>query len=343
MNAAYCTTAGRIEIRSIAEPIPAPHEVVVEVHACGICGSDLHYFDGGFPPPAICPGHEIAGRIVAVGATAGIELGTRVAVEPLVVCGNCPYCRTGNYQLCPQFRIIGNSVDGGFAERVCVPARSVFPLPDEIDFEVGALTEPLAVAVHALRLAQPTTGDSVLVLGAGTIGLMAVAAARAAGAGTIWVTARHPHQEAAARSLGADQVFIGRAGEANLRAQARRDVVDIVVETVGGTAPTIEEAIRYVRRGGKVVVLGIFTQPSRIDATTLVVKEVQLLGSMTYGRAGVRADFERTLDILRRDGERLRTLITHRVALGEIAAGFAAAADKRSGSIKVIVQPNRSA
>jgi len=311
---------------------------LVRVRGCGICGSDLHYFSGGFPPPAVCPGHEIAGEVVAAGQDAAVAIGTRVAVEPLVVCGTCAYCRTGDYQLCPAFRVIGNGVDGGFADQVCVPAYAVFALPDEVDFEVGALAEPLAVAVHALRLARLTLGDRVLVLGGGTIGLLAVAAAIAAGAGEVWATVRHSHQEDAAIALGATRVFRGDDAAKELSVAARQQPIDTVIETVGGTAGTIDQAIRLVRRGGTVMVLGIFTAAATIDATSLVVKEVRLIGSMTYGRAGTRADFDRALALLRTAPERYRALITHRFPLEQIGAAFATAMDKSSGSIKVQIQ-----
>lgn len=337
MKAAQCIAGGRFEVRERERPVPGADDVLVRVRVCGICGSDLHFFVGGFPPPLVCPGHEIAGEIVAAGSNAIDRIGERVAVEPLVPCGTCPYCRTGDYQLCPGFQILGNTLDGGFAEYVRVPARAAFTLPAAIDFEVGSLTEPLAVAVHALRLARLDPGDRVLVLGAGTIGLMSVAAARAAGAGSVWTTARHEHQAEAARRLGADEVFVGPAGEKDLRDQARRRPIDTVIETVGGEADTLAESVHLVRRGGVVMVLGIFTRPVAIDATTLVVKEVRVIGSMTYGRSGTRADFDRALQILARTPEPFRALITHRYALDEIERGFVTAADKRSGSIKVSV------
>lgn len=336
MRAAYCTGAGAMVVRERATPAPDAGEVLVRVHGCGICGSDLHWFHGGFPPPAVCPGHEIAG-VVAEAPGGGLRVGQPVAVEPLVVCGTCPWCRTGDYQLCLRFCVVGNAVDGGFADYVCVPARAVFPLPDAVDLDLGSLTEPLAVAVHALRLAHPQSGDRVLVLGAGTIGLMAVAAARAAGAGEVWVTARYAQQERLALELGATRVFHGAEAEAELRAAARSRLVDVVVETVGGAADTIGTAMRLVRRGGTVVVLGVFTEEPRLDATSLVVKEVRLVGSMTYGRSGTRADFERALDLLAGAPERFRALITHRFPLDAIGEAFAVAADKGSGAVKVQV------
>lgn len=338
MRAAYCTRKGTFEVRDREVPQPEAGDVIVRVHGCGVCGSDLHYFHGGFPPPSACPGHEIAGVVHSAPSGSGLRTGQDVAIEPLVVCGICSHCRTGNYQICPQFCVVGNAVDGGFAEFVRVPSYAVYPLPAGVDLEVGGLTEPLAVAVHAVRLARLEPGDRVLVLGGGTIGLMAVAAARAAGAGEVWITARHAQQEEAARRLGATRVFRGDGSADALRAAARGDTVDAVIETVGGTAGTLGDAVRLVRRGGTVIVLGIFTGEPSLDATTLVVKEVRLVGSMTYGRSGTRSDFERALALLAANPEVFRTLITHRIALENITRAFEVASDKGSGAIKVQVR-----
>jgi len=309
------------------------------VLSCGVCGSDLHFFHGSFPAPGVCPGHEISGEVVESAAdTSRLQRGDRVAVEPLVVCRDCTFCRTGDYQLCPHMRIVGTMLDGGFADYVCVPAYALFRLPAAVDYEIGALTEPLAVAVHGVRLANVRLGDRVLVQGAGTIGLLSVAAAKAAGAAEVWITARHPQQVAAAELLGATRVFLG-SKDAELSAAAYDAPIDVVIETVGGTADTLNEALQLVRRGGTISVLGVFTVMPALSALLLVVREIRIVGSMTYGRQGTRADFDVALQLLAGQPERFRQLITHRIPLADIARGFEAAADKRSGSIKVAIRP----
>ena len=339
MIAAFCTEPRRFELRDVAQPSPQAGEVIVKVRSCGICGSDLHFFHGGFPPPLVCPGHEISGEVAAVGdGVRSVQAGDRVAIEPLVVCHECWACRTGEYQLCRRLRILGTMLDGGMAEYVRVPASALFTLPPAIDFEVGALTEPLAVAIHALRLANVRLGDRVLVLGAGTIGLLAVAAAKAAGASEVWVTARHTQQSAAAAALGAARVFSGAEAADALSTQARQQPVDVVVETVGGTADTINDGVHLVRPGGYLVVLGVFTAMPSLNTLSLITKEVRIVGSLTYSRPGPRADFDVALALLADQPERFRRLITHRFPLPEITQGFATAADKRSGSIKVAIQ-----
>ena len=339
MRAAFCTAREQLEVREVPEPIPGPGEVVVRVRSCGICGSDLHFFHGALPPPAVCPGHEISGEVYEVGQGVDLHPGDRVAVEPLVVCRECVYCRTGDYQLCRRFQLLGAMVDGGFADYVRVPGYAVFPLPATVDCEVGALTEPLAVTVHAVRLAPVRLGQRVLVLGAGTIGLLAVATARAAGATDVWITARHPQQRAAATALGASRVFTDPADGGTLAAAAHEHPVDVVIETVGGTADTLTDAVQYVRPGGTVTVLGVFSTMPTVNALSLLMKEIRVVGSLTYGRPDPQADFEIALQLLAADPERYRPIITHRVPLDDIRRGFALAGDKRAGSIKVAVTP----
>ena len=343
MQAAFCTQPGTFELRDIDRPTldgeSAARDVIVRVRNCGICGSDLHYFHGGWPAPPVCPGHEISGEVVQVGSEVRrLRCGDRVAIEPLVVCRHCAYCRTGDYQLCTAFRLVGTMLDGGFAEVVRMPEDALFPLPVDVDFAVGALAEPLAVSVHAVRLGNVRLGDRVLVLGAGTIGLLSVAAARAAGAAEVWITARHAHQRAAAEYIGATRLFSSSDAGGELSGAAAEQRPDVVIETVGGNADTLNEAIHLVRPGGSVVVLGVFTAAPSLSALSLVVKEVRLIGSLTYGRAGARADFDVALQLLAAQPERFRALITHRFPLRDITRGFETAADKRSGSIKVSIE-----
>jgi L-iditol 2-dehydrogenase len=331
MRAAICTAPGSIAVAAAPVPQPAPDEVVIRVAACGICGSDVHWFCGQVAPPAVCPGHEFAGEVVGCGAAvAGIAPGDRVAAEPMVVCGRCAYCRSARPQLCRSLRIIGVHRPGGFAEYVAVPAAAVFPLPPDLDSAVAALAEPTAVAVHGVRLGGVTRGARVLVLGAGSIGLLAALAARAAG-GDVTITARHAHQAAAARRLGAAPV-----GEHALDPRAR---FDVVIETVGGQADTLVTALRMVLRAGTVVILGVFTLAPALPALALVSKEVRVVGSLMYDRAGPRPDFAVALELLDRERTAVAGLITHRIPLADVQTAFATAADKRTGAIKVSVLP----
>jgi len=335
MTAAYCTGKERIEVREVDPPRPGPGEVLLRVRACGICGSDLHFYHGALPAnPNIPQGHEFAGEVAELGeGVQGFAPGDRVAVEPLLRCQQCGFCRSGQYQLCSRRVLLGTFAPGGMAEYVSVPAYTLYRLPGALDFELGALAEPLAVAVHGLHLVGLTPGDRVLVMGSGTIGLMSIMAARAAGASEVIATYRHEHQARAAAAAGASRTV--RDSEA---AGLANEGIDLAVETVGGSAPTLAQALGLVRPGGRVCVLGLFTQPVQMNALALMLKEAKMAGAITYCRPGLRSDFETALGILEANRERARGIISHRFPLAQAAQAFATAADKSTGAIKVQVQ-----
>jgi 2-desacetyl-2-hydroxyethyl bacteriochlorophyllide A dehydrogenase len=337
MRAAFCPSPRQIELREISEPVADEQNVVVRVHACGICGSDLHYYCGAAPPPRVPLGHEISGTIADAGVS-DLAIGDRVVVEPLIACGICARCRTGEPNLCPRLRILGNRAPGGLADQVAVPASSVYRVPAEIDLDTAMLTEPLAVGVHAADLAEIQPGESVLVLGAGAIGLLAAFAAVERG-GEVTISARYRHQAAAAFDLGVRAV-IDTDRSAILAACAAHQP-DVVLETVGGAAVTLDLALEVVRPGGRIVGLGIFSEPIALHPLRFLVKEVRLVSSMTYRRSGRQPDFAHALDLLARERNRLARLITHRVPLRDVARGFETAADKATGAIKVVVLPSQ--
>src|SRR5262245_24444530 len=235
MRAARALGPGQVAVEEVARPEPGPGEVVLSVGACGICGTDLHWYRGEFILPPMCPGHEIAGTVAMVGpGVTALKEGDRATVEGFASCGSCRYCLSGDYNYCAALRMHGLNMPGGFADYLAMPARHCFAV-GAMDLAVASLGEPLGVAVHGVRVSGLRIGQRVLVLGAGTIGLMAVAAARAGGAGEILVTARRPQQKAAALALGADRVF-DDTDEAALYAAANESPIDVVLESVGGSA-----------------------------------------------------------------------------------------------------------
>jgi len=333
MQAAFCTAPGSIAVRDVPAPSATAETTIVRVHACGICGTDLHYYAGMAPPPKVCLGHEIVGRVAAPGG--GFAPGDGVVIEPLLSCGVCARCRGGEPNLCPKIRVLGSMAPGGLAEMVEVPARLLYRVPPGLDLDLAMLAEPLAVGVHAAHLADIGAGDDVLVLGAGAIGLLAAYAAVVRGA-RVTVSARHPHQAAAARALGAGVVG---ATSAEILARHAPTPPDTVLESVGGDADTLDLALEIVRAGGRIVALGLFTRPVTLAPLRFLMKEVRIVSSMTYCRRLAQPDFETALAMLARDAAHLRQLVTHRVPLAEAARAFALAADKSSGAIKVAVVP----
>jgi threonine dehydrogenase-like Zn-dependent dehydrogenase len=342
MRAAMVREGSRIEVGRRRVPEPGPGEVRIRVEACGICGSDLHLLGQGLFPPDHTPGHEPAGVVEALGpGVSGPRPGARVAVEPIRGCAHCPTCLSGRYAACRSSRLAGLHLPGGLAEAMIVPADSVFPVPPGLDPRIAALTEPMAVAVHALHRGGFAAGQRVLVLGAGSVGLLAVAAARRLGAREVWATGRHPHQLERARALGAHRVLGERdASPEALDALGRSAEIDLVVETVGGSADTLRAAAAAVRPGGAVSVVGVFWGTLTIDPMPLLLKEVTLAWSYCYGEDPAHgADFAEAVDVVGAARDSLASVITHTVPLDQVERGFALAADRRAGALKVTVVP----
>lgn len=341
MKAAVLAGPRTVEIRDVEMPELAAGEVLVRMRNVGICGSDLHFFRGEFPlPPGFILGHECSGEVEAVADdVTNFVKGDRVAIEGFKVCLTCAHCRTGNYQHCASRKAFGLNTHGGLREYQALPAYALYKLPDEIDFELGALLEPLTVGVHGLRLVDLRFGDRVAVLGSGSIGLTAIAAARAMGATYIAATARHPQQKEMALALGADAVFDGTQDGIGGMTKALGGGADVVVETVGSHAETLAQALQVVAIGGRISVLGVFSQPVTLHPIMLFLKECKIVGSNCYGRPGRLSDYEMSIEIMRRNPDVMRRLITHRFPLEDVAAAYAAADDKSSGAIKVLVTP----
>jgi threonine dehydrogenase-like Zn-dependent dehydrogenase len=341
MRAAVARGREQVEIDAIPIPEPGPGEARVHIRACGLCGTDLHLHHAGLYPPGNTPGHEMTGVVDALGdGVEGLETGASVAVEPLHACGSCPTCRNGLDAICREGQIYGIQRPGGFAEYAVVPARRLFPVPGELVAQIAALAEPMAVVVRGLRRGAFERGQRVLVLGAGSIGLLAVAAARAFGAGEVWLTARHAHQAELGRQLGAVRVLDeGEATPLLLDGAGREAPIDLVVETVGGSADTLIQAGAAVRPGGTVSILGVFMGRTEIEPLGLFVKETTLAFSNCYTHPETGADFETAIDLVSDGRDALSALTTHAVPLDEIDRAYALAADKQSGVVKVTVLP----
>lgn len=338
----HWTTSQGLEMREADVADPGPGEVQIAVHSSGICGSDLHFYRRTWPAmPGLVPGHEFGGIVSALGAGVDhVREGDVVGVEPLLRCGTCRFCTSGAYHMCASGGLIGQRSNGGMSEFATVPGNTVFKAPGGVDGELAALAEPLACSVHGFEKANLRGHETVLILGAGTIGLTAVLAARAWGAKTL-IVARHPHQQEAARLLGANEV-IGddEAGQTRLNELQTEGAIDMAVECVGGQADTILQAEHLVRAMGRVVVLGIFSVPTaNIDPLYLAIREVQIIGAVTYAAPNGRAEYDMALDMLADHGDAARTLITHRYALEDASDAFATALDKSTRSIKVHFNP----
>ncbi len=337
MKAAAFGDPGSIELLTAASPETPPGWVRLSVGSVGICGTDLHLLHGRMGDRrGISPGHEVGGTLEAVGDDVTLTTGTRVAVEPLHGCGTCHHCRNGFPNRCAGLTLFGVTASGGMAEQLSVPAACVYPVAEGVSDTMAALCEPLAVCLRAVRLADVAMGHRVAILGAGSIGLCAIVAAQAAGAREVFVTARHGHQRELALDLGATEVFAdGRSATAALGDQH----VDVVLETVGGSARTLAEAIHLVRPGGVIGMVGAFDGSTPIPAFQFMAKELRMVGSSCYGHEGPEKDFAQATRLAAAYQDALVPLVTHTFALDEVEAAFATAEDKSTGSIKVHVRP----
>jgi L-iditol 2-dehydrogenase len=330
---------GQMRVERVAVPEPGAGEARLRVEACGLCGSDLHIFhsDPDRVRAGMTLGHEIVGIVDALGeGVTGWRIGDRATIEPLLSCGRCELCVAGFDNRCREYGLIGLHRPGGFAERVVAPARRLYAVPPELDRRVAALAEPVAVCVHGLRLGRFDPSEPLLVLGAGSIGVLTVAVARLWGATDIAITARHAHQARVARDLGAAITL----APASIRGAAPITVsYPLVVETVGGHADTLLDAAAAVAPGGRILVLGVFQDEVRLDPWPLLFKEASLTWSLCYTRPDGAADFEEAVKLLAAHPDVFGRVLTHQVPLAEIDRAFALADDKSSGAVKVTVTP----
>jgi L-idonate 5-dehydrogenase len=328
---------GDLRVEDLPVPVPGPGQALVAVRYGGVCGSDLHYWrHGGVGDfrlkEAMVLGHEVVGTVVAYGAGAsGPSVGTAVAVHPATACTVCPECADDRRNVCRDTRYLGSAarfphVQGGFAAQVAVPADQLRPLPTGLDLRRAALAEPLSVALHAVRRAGAVAGRHVLVTGAGPIGCLVVAAAKAAGAARVTVTDLLPAALGYAGIAGADAVV--RADDPDDAGWPSE--VDVAIEA-SGVAAGLDTCLRLVRRGGVVVQLGMLPPGQSPFAGNLVVsREIELRGAFRFD-----TEFDAALELLAAEAS-FDGLVSAVVPVREAESAFALAAD-RSRSCKVLL------
>ncbi|MCB0211896.1 MAG: 2,3-butanediol dehydrogenase [Anaerolineae bacterium] len=358
MKAAVWHGQRDVRIEDIPEPAaPGEGEVKLQVGWCGICGTDLHEYAAGpiftqvnQPHPLsgrlapLTPGHEFAGTIVEVGSgVSGFKVGDRVAPNPLLRCGTCAYCRQGLPHLCTQIGFMGCHSDGGFGEYVNVnvvrgsnPIPVLYKLPDKVSLEAGAMIEPLAVGVHATKRGHLQDGETVVVVGAGPIGICTIQAARAAGASQIIVLETAAGRRNFAEAAGATAVIDPTSTDA---AKAVQDLtngmgVDCAFECVGAE-PTLKAAISTLRKDGRAVVVGIFEHPAALDYFDVVFFEKTIIGTFAY-----RDEFDLVIDMLADGRLQPEPMVTGKIGLNDlVAGGFEELLTNKEGNVKILVAP----
>jgi len=289
MKAIYYPAWDRLELCDVPEPTPKPDEVVVRVRAAAICGSELHGFRIHAPrrtPPLIL-GHEFAGEVAAVGAAVtGYRVGDRVAANATIACGRCPDCLGGDPHVCSSAEVFGTKRPGAFAEYVAAPVSTLLPMPESLSMERASLVEPLGNAIHAVSMLRQRFPSRVAVFGAGAIGLFALQAALAAGAGQVAVVDVSPARLAVAAGLGAARTLNARSDDvaAGLREFGGARGVDAAIDAVGA-ASTRELAVRLVRKGGECVWLGLHDDATSVGGLDIVLGERRINGSFSVRHA----------------------------------------------------------
>ena len=275
-------------VEEVPDPIPGPDEVLLDIVYAGICGSDMHAFLGEHPfiPLPATPGHEFSGRVSSVGENVrGLKPGDRVVCEPNLVCGHCFNCRTGRYNICENLVVMGCQGDGAMAQKFIAPADKTILIPDQLSLRDAVLVEPLAVGVHAARRAGDLFGKNVVILGAGTIGLMVLACVRQAGAAHIIITDLSARRLSLAEKMGASQTLnAGRKNEVEqIHAAQPYEGIDVIFECVG-VEKSIRDAMAIVRKGGRIVVCGVFGSETTVRMVDVQDRELEIMGTIMYTR-----------------------------------------------------------
>ena len=346
MKALLLSEYKRLQVVDLPTPQPGFGEIVVRVAACGICGSDVHGYDGssGRRIPPLVMGHEAAGIVAAVGA--GVDKfhkGDRVTFDSTIYCGECLYCRRGRVNLCDKREVLGVSCgqyrrNGAFAEFVVVPARIVYRLPGNLSFSEAALLEAVSVALHAVSLVAIQPGSSALVVGAGTIGLLIQQALRVAGCSRVFVTDVDENRLALSRSLGATAVLLSGADLIHdVLQQTDGTGVDLAVEAVGNTA-AVHSAVNSVRKGGDVVLVGNVSPEVTIPLQKVVSCQITLHGSCASS-----GEYPRAIDVMSGGQIRVKPLISAIAPLAEGPQWFERLYAREQGLLKVVLEPGTTA
>jgi len=343
MKALLLRSYGHLELADLPTPEVGADEVLVRVSACGICGSDVHGYDGswGRRIPPLVMGHEAAGVVEAVGAAVkSFARGERVTFDSTVYCGECAHCKRGDVNLCDQRQVLGVSCGdyrraGAFAEFVAVPARTCYRLPENLEFAEAAMLEAVAVAIHAVKVGQVAPPDTTLVIGAGTIGILTLQALRAAGCRRVFVTDVDHERMMLAKRLGATEVLPSDSTlQESIVKLSNGQGVDVSFEAVGRNE-TVASAIDAVRKGGTVVLVGNITPEVTIHLQKVVARQIRLQGSCASA-----GEYPQAMEWMASGAIDVKPLISAVAPLEEGASWFARLYAREPNLLKVVLTPN---
>lgn len=337
MKVAYLKGVKKLIVQDTADPTPKPGQVIVKVKYCGICGSDLHAYETGIYSGII--GHEFSGDIESIGESVkGWKVGDRVTANPNIGCGSCYYCKRGETNLCMKLLTIGEGgAPGAFAEHIPVRADLLRKL-NTMSYEGGALVEPLGTLVRAVKYSV-RSGDSVLVMGAGTIGLFALECAKKYGAKKVYVTEVSKLRAEVAKKLGADQVFNPKEVNVSQKMNELTNGLgpDVVLECIG-KPETIRGAETIVRKGGTAMIVGVSTVDVPTNYLGMLIHETAVKGIYAYSIQ----DFEEAAQLIERKQVDISPIVTGKIGLSEIVEkGFEELLKPEKNHIKILVDPQR--
>lgn len=346
MKAMLLKEYNQLEVTDMPEPEIGPRDVLVEVRACGICGSDIHGYDGssGRRIPPLVMGHEAAGIIAKAGPEVeGFAVGDRVTFDSTVSCGHCQFCRAGRINLCDNRKVLGVSCGeyrqhGAFAQYVAVPQNILYKIPEGLAFEHAAMIEAVSIAVHAANRAPVKLGDTAVVVGSGMIGLLVIQAIRLAGCSQVIAVDLDDDRLYLARKLGADVTLNPKQDNVIQEIQARTggNGADIAIEVVGATV-TIQTAIQATRKGGSITLVGNLAPTVEVPLQAIVTRELTL-----YGSCASNGEYPACISLLERGDIQVEPLITAKASLEEGPGFFDRLYKGEPGAMKVILQPNGS-
>ncbi|CAM5294273.1 zinc-dependent alcohol dehydrogenase family protein [Streptomyces aurantiogriseus] len=309
MKAAVIEAPGKVTVTTVPDPTPGPREVVVDVAACGLCGTDLHILQGEFAPTLpVVPGHEFAGEVVGLGSeVTELAIGDRVAVDPSLYCNECRYCRLGRNNLCDRWQAIGVTVAGGAAEYAVAPVANCVRLPDHVDVQDAALIEPLSCAVRGYDVLNSRLGSHVLIYGSGTMGLMMLELAKRTGAASVDVVDVNPERLATAEKLGCSQAAL------SAEELGRPAGWDVVVDATGNAA-AIQDGLERVAKAGTFLQFGVsdYATTAAISPYRIYNQEITITGSMA-----VLHSYERAAELFATGVLDPQVFISHRLPLTE--------------------------
>jgi len=346
MKALLLSQYRHLEIADVPSPVPAPDEVLIQVSACGICGSDVHGYDGssGRRIPPIVMGHEAAGIVAAIGKDVSkVEEGDRVTFDSTVFCGACAFCRRGEINLCDNRNVLGVSCGdyrraGAFAEFVAVPERIVYPLPKSMPYPHAAMLEAVSVALHAVSLSQVKNGQSALVFGAGMIGLLTMQALRVAGCANVYVADVDASRLKLASMLGATTTLQATGADlvGNISDLTKRQGVDIAIEAVG-INETVTASVNCVRKGGTVTLVGNIAPEVTLPLQKVVTRQIRMQGSCASA-----GEYPQAIALVSTGKIQVEPLITAIAPLEEGPRWFERLYAREPNLMKIVLTPNAS-